>query len=206
MGEEQGAAWLHYKALLKDDSLFVRSLQLAPNFDVAEIGVLGGRVFSYMAKWANSRLPGRCAHAFDSFCGMDEPSPKDSRYYPKGRLSVGGVDNFIERMKQMGVEKDKYVTWQGYIPECFKGVSEEQVFGFIRIDVDHYRPTLMAAWWAWEKLAPGGFLSFDDWMPEYIEALATNAIQAFIREMYKEIASTAVEGREILIKKKESDE
>jgi len=202
MVNKAGEALQHYEELLKEGSAFNKALREVPaGYDVAEIGVLGGRVFKHLVEWAESQ--GFRAHAFDSFAGMDTPSPCDSTMYPKGSLSVGGVINFVRRMESFGCNGDAYYVWPGYIPDCFATVPKDLCFGFVRIDVDHFRPTLLAAWWAWDKLVPGGCMSFDDWLPDLPKVPATDAIKIFVDEMEEGIKLTYSEGRELFVFKKE---
>jgi hypothetical protein len=65
---------------------------------------------------------GRVAHAFDSFVGMDEPSPEAGSGYPKGRFNIGGVERFAGLMRAEGLMPDAYRCGRGYIPDCFLSV------------------------------------------------------------------------------------
>jgi hypothetical protein len=148
-----------------------------PPGNTAEVGVWDGDTFATLVRATEAST--HRAYAFDSFIGMDEPGPKDSTFYPKGRQSAGGLDSFHETMsKRHGLISEQYEARAGFVPDCFVGVNE--TFVFIRIDLDHYEPTLCAAQWALHHLERGGVLNFDDFFfGKNIEAAA--ATVEFIR-------------------------
>lgn len=131
--------------------------------DVAEIGVYKGSLFERLVRWSHRNSV--MAHAFDSFQGMDEPGPHDaSEKYPRGHLSVGGVEKFVDLMNACGLHRSWYKLWPGFIPLCFRD-TESVCCQFIYIDLDHYAATIGAIDWAVAHISPGGVIGFDDWFP-----------------------------------------
>ena len=146
--------------------------------DFAEIGVFRGENFKVLVTQAAKQH--KLAHAFDSFVGMDDPSPEDGPDYPKGRFSIGGVERFAELMSAQGLSPDTYRLWAGYIPECFDHVVPETRYSFVIVDVDHYKPTVISLAWACPRINSGGILALDDYLPE-TDRYATKAITEFLQ-------------------------
>lgn len=129
--------------------------------DLAEFGVFNGASLLRL----HAALPGRVIHAFDSFCGMDVPGPKDSPSYPRGRFDVGGPDEFMRHVRS--VSPGLLILHVGFIPESLEGVGPLDL-AFAHLDLDHYAPTLAAARWAWDRLVPLGVMAFHDYFtPEH---------------------------------------
>jgi len=139
---------------MQDASLYSRSLEQISGA-VAEIGVWKGTRFAEYVKVTSKK--GFVSHAFDSFIGMNDPGPLDGSFYPKGKFDIGGPGVFCGLLKELGVE-DNYEVFAGYVPDCFKNVDPEQKYSLVRIDLDHYQPTVLAANWAWPRVSMGGWL------------------------------------------------
>lgn len=151
--------------------------------DIAEIGVFQGETFRHLVRLAEKLK--RKAHAFDSFNGMNEPGVYDSKDYPKGRFSIGGVANFHKLMQKYAVNPNHYEAWEGFIPDCFTKFLEyngEAKFSLVFVDVDHYHPTFLSIAWVQRKISKGGFLVLDDYLPDVnSNFLATRAIDFWLQ-------------------------
>ena len=145
--------------------------------DFAEIGVFRGAAFRKVADLAANQ--GRYAHAFDSFVGMNEPSPADGTSYPKGMFDIGGPDEFVRLMTKAGITRELYEVWPGYVPDCFANVPEALRFAFAVLDVDHYQPTVDALRWLPARISDRGILALDDYLP-YTNSMASKAIKEFL--------------------------
>ena len=147
--------------------------------DFAEIGVFQGAAFRKVATLAEQQ--GRRAHAFDSFAGMNEPSPADAGSYPKGMFDIGGPETFVQLMTASGVDRARYDVWPGYVPECFARVPENLRFSWAIVDLDQYQPTADALRWVPARINTGGILALDDYVPVVNRGkLATRAIDEFL--------------------------
>jgi hypothetical protein len=145
--------------------------------DFAEIGVFRGAAFRKVATLAAQQ--GKRAHAFDSFIGMNEPTPEDGNYYPKGKFDIGGADQFVRLMTEAGLGRDCYEIWPGYVPDCFTAVPPDRHFSLAILDVDHYHPTVNALCWLAPRISPMGILALDDFLP-HANILASKAIKEFL--------------------------
>jgi hypothetical protein len=176
-----------------------------PKGSYAEIGVLVGATFKEICRLARSR--NAIAHAFDSFQGMAEPTMKDieedgSNPYPCGRFNIGGVRNFIMSMTKYGVSSRQYKCWSGFVPHCFERFPKNEQFCYVRLDLDHYEPTLLAAQWGFSKLVKGGVMSFHDYIPKR-KYLAAGAMIKFVTDNSKSLVILGNDEDELFIKKQE---
>lgn len=146
--------------------------------DFIEIGVFRGDSFQHIVRCAKQFH--RQVHAFDSFYGMGEPGANDGKYYPKGQLSVGGVDHFQKEMRERDIANKDYKCWPGFIPNCFEGFDYPVALAFV--DVDQYLPTKVALAWTWRRLSSGGILICDDYFRGRA-ILAAKAIDEFVRTL-----------------------
>jgi len=146
--------------------------------DFAEVGVYKANLFKRLCHEAEKQ--GRRAIAYDSFCGMDNPTPEiDGTHYPRGAMSVGGIGAFKKILADDGVNPEVYELHPGYVPECFG--DENHAYAFIYLDLDHYKPTWTALKWACNNLAEGGLIGMDDHFPNR-DILAGKAINEFLKE------------------------
>jgi hypothetical protein len=147
--------------------------------DFAEIGVFRGAAFRKVAALAGQQR--KRAHAFDSFAGMNEPTPVDGPSYPKGMFDIGGPDEFVRLMTAAGVAREQYEIWPGYVPDCFANVPDNVRFSWAIVDLDHYQPTIDALHWVPARINDGGILALDDYVPKANKGiLATRAIDEFL--------------------------
>ena len=147
--------------------------------DFAEIGVFRGDAFRRVATLAGQQR--KRAHAFDSFAGMNEPTPADGGSYPKGMFDVGGPDAFAELMAGSGVARTLYELWPGYVPDSFAKVPADLIFSWAIVDLDQYQPTADALLWLPARINRGGLLALDDYVPVVNRGkLATRAIEEFL--------------------------
>ena len=87
-------------------------------------------------------------------------------------------------MQRYGVDRDKYICVEGYVPNVLEKFDEEYPdtsFAFALVDLDHYKPTKDALDWIWDKVTVGGFLVLDDYFREK-DHLASLAINEWIPE------------------------
>lgn len=157
--------------------------------DFAEIGVYLGETFHHVVRYANNQK--REAHAFDSFRGMAERTEHDHpKQYSKGAMSVGGPQKFQQILSnRYKVSSNDYKMFVGYIPSCFDSISDDQIYAFVYLDVDHYQPTKIALEWVWKHIPANGILMLDDYFPNR-GILASKAIDEWLietKEQHEEI-------------------
>lgn len=182
---------------LKKHTDAVRSL----DGDFAEIGVLHGLTFKRMTPLAAEQ--NKTAHGFDSFAGMDDPTELDFGQYARGRLSCGGIGNFI---RLMGGTNPSYQLHEGFIPHCFDDVPEDQRYSFALVDVDQYAPTYTALLWVWERMVLGGILVMDDYFKNK-EGLAARAIDEWLKTLHPlDFQFIEYTDKQLVIKKQHIDD
>ena len=182
---------------LRKHTEVVRSL----DGDFAEIGVLNGLTFKRMTPIAAEQ--NKIAHGFDSFAGMDDPTDMDFGQYARGRLSCGGVENFI---RIMGGANPNYQLHEGFIPRCFDDVPETQRYSFALVDVDQYAPTHTALEWVWNKMVIGGILVMDDYFKGK-QGLAARAIDEWLVTLHPlDFQFVEYTDKQLVIKKQHIDD
>lgn len=130
---------------------FYDLLAKAPAGDRIEFGVLSGGTLHRMSQHQHRTF------GVDSFEGMDEPSQYDIKdginQYPKGRLAMP--------MSVARKNAPRAILIKGFVPAVLKDVPVGP-YGFADVDLDHYKPTLDALEWLWDKMLPGGIITSDD--------------------------------------------
>jgi len=171
--ERQSGAWNHA------DLEWIAAKAANVPGDFAEIGVFRGAAFRKVAALAKQQ--GKRAHAFDSFTGMNEPTPADDGSYPKGTFDIGGPEAFVQLMTASGVDRALYDLWPGYVPGSFSKVPDDLRFSWAIVDLDQYQPTADALRWLPARINAGGMLALDDYVPVVNRGkLATRAIDEFL--------------------------
>lgn len=154
--------------------------------DFGEFGVFKGTIFKELVPIA--KYQNKVVYGFDSFSGMGEPTEFDMvdgiQEYPKGKLDTKGCGKLVQELENMGYERHKdYFLWEGFIPESLQKVSNIQ-FSFGYVDLDHYKPTILALEWLWDRLSINGIVLCDDYFPNR-GCLASKAIDEFLNS-YKD--------------------
>lgn len=172
--------------------------------DFGEIGLWEGGVFKHVIIPAAITC-GKMARGFDSFVGMNTPGKHDHQYvtkdipriYNKGHFSVGGLDHFTRHHMQ-DQHPDSYELYDGYIPGCFEKVPLDILFSCIRIDVDHYQPTLDSLGWVWKRLSPSGVILCDDYLLSNPDIHANKAIREWV-SLHEDHITTEYKGYNTLM-------
>lgn len=129
---------------------------------VAELGVYRGD----FAKEINHVFPDRTLYLFDTFEGFPQ---NDLVYDNETEL----LTNFVGRFQDTSVEFvlnqmphiEQCVVKKGYFPETTSGLNNE-VFAFVSIDVDLYKPILTGLNFFWQNLNKGGYIFVHDYFSE----------------------------------------
>lgn len=145
--------------------------------NVAELGVYRGE----FAKHINKVFSERTIHLFDTFEGfpiqdINEENKislmSDLNYVAEGHLSDTSVDLVMSKM----VFPNKVIIHKGYFPETAKNLKSSEMFAFVSIDVDLYRPVYEGLNYFYERLTTGGGVIF---LHDYYGDEFPNVISAF---------------------------
>jgi O-methyltransferase len=127
--------------------------------DLVECGVFrGGTALLEARTLASAEVETRRQlHLFDSFQGMPHDISPAESYRPKdlGRTSP-------ELVRGLLAEYPFIRLHVGFIPQTFAGLEVGQV-AWAHVDLDIYEPIRDAIAFLYPRLAPGGFLIFDDY-------------------------------------------
>lgn len=142
---------------------------------VAELGVYRGD----FARIMNEVFPGRKLYLFDTFRGFHavDVTIEKKRSYSTGDqdFSKTSIDLVLRKMKY----PDNCIIKQGYFPDTARDVSE--VFVFVSIDADLYKPIYDGLCFFYPRLAKGGCLFVHDYNNDEYQG-AHQAVRQFCRE------------------------
>jgi O-methyltransferase len=124
---------------------------------VAELGVYRGD----FAKIINEAFPDRTLYLFDTFQGFDrgDIAVDRARDYSSGSQDFSGtsIDMILKKMSH----PEKCVIKRGYFPESAAGV--DQLFAFVSIDADLFKPIYDGLQFFYPRLVKGGFIFVHDY-------------------------------------------
>lgn len=126
---------------------------------VAELGVYQGG----FAKIINELFYDRKIYLFDTFEGFtDKDVEYDDKHgfckTQKGRFSDTNVNIVLDQMKY----KENCIIKKGYFPDTTDGL-ENEVFAFVSIDADLYKPIYDGLNFFYDKLSKGGYIMVHDY-------------------------------------------
>lgn len=124
---------------------------------VAECGVYKGASALVIATAMAGKKP---LHLFDSFSGIPPGEiGKDNRYLNGGEFADTSAASVMEFLKPSGYE---FVIRPGLIPGTLMEFKYSE-FSFVHLDLDIYRPTLVAMEFFYDRMVPGGVILLDDY-------------------------------------------
>jgi O-methyltransferase len=142
---------------------------------VAELGVFRGD----FARIINEVFPGRKLYLFDTFRGFhkgDVGIDKQLSYSAGDQdFTKTSIDLVLSKMKY----PDNCVVKQGYFPDTARDVRD--VFAFVSIDADLYKPIYDGLCFFYPHLAKGGCLFVHDYNNDEYQG-ARQAVREFCRE------------------------
>lgn len=143
-----------YSTWLQVERLKIQNIQGA----FAEVGVYKGET----ARMVHEMDKDRKFYLFDTFNGFDKKDLQfencnDEKFSPSNfsDTNVNSVREFID-----GNENIFFIP--GYFPESAAALPEE-LYAFIHLDVDLYKPTLAALQYFYPRLSPGGIILIHDY-------------------------------------------
>lgn len=137
---------------------------------IAEFGIFRANSFIKMAQIAerwNKEIIG-----IDSFEGMSKPGKYDYGKYKQHRFTATSLKFVIDKMSKLPCSIIK-----GRIPKILPKLEDVR-FSFVRLDLDHYEPTLKSLEFVWQRLNLGGILCCHDYFPNK-DMLASKACDDF---------------------------
>jgi len=147
--------------LVSRDRCYVlwRTLQQAIRVqgDFMECGVFRGGTALLAAKTLNGKMQNRKMHIFDSFKGMPKTTDGIDRF-ESGDFSSTSEEAVKQLMKPFPFVD----IHAGFIPQTFSGLSIRQV-AWAHVDVDIYQSVRDCIAYIYPRLAPGGYIIFDDY-------------------------------------------
>jgi O-methyltransferase len=128
---------------------------------VVECGVLDGGTSALMA-FATAQS-GRPVHMFDSWSGLPKSTAEDKEEGKKweGQL-VGSQHRVMKCMEKLKIDQQRLNFHVGWFHETFPK-TEVPTVALLHIDCDYYEPTKLCLDTWYPRLAPGGFIQFDDY-------------------------------------------
>jgi O-methyltransferase len=122
--------------------------------DIAEVGVYRGGSARLICEVKGDRA----LHLFDTFAGLPETGPEDSKLFQKGGFasSYAHVEAYLKSFPNVHFHP-------GLFPDTAKGL-EHLRFSFVHLDVDLYRSTASALEWFYPRLQPGAVLISHDYV------------------------------------------
>lgn len=145
--------------------------------EIAELGVYQGD----FSKFISDLFPDRKLYLFDTFEGFSEKDinlEQDNNFSQARKGHLG--DTNIELVLNKIARKENIIIKKGYFPETTEGL-EEEVFAFVSIDVDLYKPTYEGLCYFYERLSKGGYILIHDYNFDYYKGVK-QAVRDFADE------------------------
>jgi O-methyltransferase len=136
--------------------------------DVIECGVCNGGTAALLARSATRSRLSRTVWLLDSFQGMppttghDGPAPDGDpaeAHIGKEKGDLSRVKSLLERV---GAKADRIRIIPGWFQDTFPLVSTPQI-ALLNIDADWYESVKLCLATFYDRVVPGGFISFDDY-------------------------------------------
>lgn len=140
----------------------------------AELGVYKGA----FSKEINRLFPDRKLYLFDTFEGFLDADVKEEQ-----KESMIRADYLRETSAEMVLEimpnRSNCEIHKGYFPETSAGVND--IFSFVSLDTDLYKPTLEGLRFFYPRMAAGGMIAIHDYFSEAYPNVKT-AVADFHKE------------------------
>ena len=150
----------------QDDFCRIMSVQLAAQRiiernvagAIAELGVYRGELAAIL----NRLFPGRTLYLFDTFEGFSDNDLSDGQEQRHSKAAAGDFkDTSLEMVLSRMADPKRVVFRKGYFPSTTAGL--EEIFAFVSLDVDLYKPTLAGLNYFYPRLAKGGSIFIHDY-------------------------------------------
>ncbi len=122
----------------------------------AELGVWRGN----SAKVIHRLAPGRRFYLFDTFAGFKQ---EDAERDPARDSATHFRDTTLETVKAFLDDSQNLTFCPGWFPETAAAVPQQEVFAFVHLDCDLYRPMKSALEFFYPRMSPGGMIAIHDY-------------------------------------------
>ena len=136
--------------------------------DVMECGVCNGGTAAVLARTATHSRMNRAVWLLDSFQGMPEVTENDTATTqgdnPKEHVGkeVGSESRVREVLKLVGADMQRVRIVAGWFQDTLGSVTAEKI-ALLNIDADWYGSVKICLETFYDRVVPGGFISFDDY-------------------------------------------
>ena len=131
--------------------------------DVIECGVCNGGTAALLARIATRSRLNRTIWLLDSFQGMPETTPEDGdaakAYIGK---EVGDIAYVKQVLGSVGADMSRVRIVPGWFQVTFPSISASRI-ALLNIDADWYESVKLCLETFYDRVVPGGFISFDDY-------------------------------------------
>ena len=187
---------IHKLITSSDDPIRYGTLALAINRvrksniegSFAEVGVWRGDT----SRFIHFLAPDRVMYLFDTFEGFphQDLDREDDRF----------KDTSVEIVKATMGDLNNIVIRKGYFPETAKGL-ENEAFAFVLIDLDLYRPTLIALQFFYPRMKTGGYLFLHDYNSPESDYAVSRATDEFMRDTPEKLIEIPDQWGTVIIRK-----
>ena len=131
--------------------------------DMIECGVCNGGTAAILARSATHSRLNRTIWLLDSFQGMPETTPLDGEA-AKAHIGkeVGDPARVKEVLRLVSADMNRVRIVPGWFQDTFPSVSSAQI-ALLNIDADWYESVKLCLETFYDRVVPGGFISFDDY-------------------------------------------
>jgi O-methyltransferase len=136
--------------------------------DVIECGVCNGGSAAILARFATRSRLNRTVWLLDSFQGMPQVTEHDGvgadGHTAESHVGkeVGDIGRVREVLRLVGAKMDRVRIVPGWFQETFSSVTAKQI-AVLNIDADWYESVKLCLTTFYDRVVPGGFVSFDDY-------------------------------------------
>ncbi|NOT75878.1 MAG: methyltransferase [Cyclobacteriaceae bacterium] len=140
---------------------------------LAEVGVYKGETARIIHEIDNTRP----LHLFDTFEGFNKQD-LEIENSNHTNYSIDFSDTEIELVSKFIKGNDNILFHKGYFPVTAENLRQE-IFAFVHLDADLYKPTLAGLEFFYPRLSPGGVIIVHDYNHNWQGV--TNAVDEFVK-------------------------
>jgi O-methyltransferase len=131
--------------------------------DVIECGVCNGGTAALLARFSTRSQLDRTMWLLDSFEGMPLTTVEDGEA-AKAHIGkeVGNIERVKRALARVGADMSRVRIVPGWFQDTFPSVSASQI-ALLNIDADWYESVKLCLETFYDRVATGGYVSFDDY-------------------------------------------